>query len=204
MIELYTGTPGSGKSLHSAEVILNWLKKKPCLLNFELNLKQKDFLKLEKNYHFLSDQEMNPENLIAFAKKYWFEKGTKIKEDYILLIIDEAQLLFNCRDWGNKSRSAWLSFFTQHRKLGYHIILVAQFDSMIDKQIRSLVEYEYIHRKINNYGLIGKILSIIVLGNLFCVVKNWYPMRQKISASFFTGHKKFYKIYDTYNTFSQA
>ena len=37
-------------------------------------------------------------------------------------------------------------FFSQHRKLGYRVILVAQFSEMIDKQIRALIEYEYIHR----------------------------------------------------------
>ena len=79
-------------------------------------------------------------------------------EDQILLVIDESQLIFNARDWQKAGREKWLSFFSQHRKYGYHIILVAQFDRMIDRQIRSLIEYEYVHRKVGNYGIKGRAL----------------------------------------------
>ena len=120
------------------------------------------------------------------------------------MVIDESQLIFNCRDWGNKHRSEWLSFFTQHRKLGYHILLLAQFDTMLDKQIRSLLEYETVHRKIGNYGIVGKGVSLLSFGTLFCSIKYWYPMSQKINVHFFKGNKKLYKIYDTFNTFAQA
>lgn len=201
MIDLYTGTPGSGKSLHTASVILSVVYRQPVIVNFEIILKNEKML---SNYHYLENEELTPAYLIKFAKDYWFKKGTRVKEDHILLIIDECQLLFNCRDWGNKSRASWLSFFTQHRKLGYHIILIAQFDSMLDKQIRSLVEYQYIHRKVNNYGLAGKVIGFLCFGNLFCIVKVWYPMKERLSSSFFKAHKRIYKIYDTYNTFSQA
>ena len=46
----------------------------------------------------------------------------------------------NCRDFGRKDRNAWVTFFSQHRKLGFNIILITQSDRMLDKQIRSLVE----------------------------------------------------------------
>lgn len=40
MISLYSGTPGSGKSLHCAEKILIRLNTLhlPCICNFEINL----------------------------------------------------------------------------------------------------------------------------------------------------------------------
>ncbi len=39
MIYLFTGTPGSGKSLHTAQVIYYQLRsKKPCIANFDINL----------------------------------------------------------------------------------------------------------------------------------------------------------------------
>ena len=200
MITLFSGTPGSGKSLHAAELLFSWSKKKPVILNFETNLS----LNHKKNCMYVSDQELTPSFLINFSRKYWFDNGIKIKEDHILLLIDESQLLFNCRDWGNKYRAEWISFFTQHRKYGYHIVLIAQFDSMLDKQIRYLLEYEYIHRKIGNYGITGKAISLLSFGTLFCSIKYWYPKSQKISVNFFKGHKKLYKIYDTFNTFAQA
>lgn len=39
MIELYSGTPGSGKSLHTADLIYRWLRrwKAPVIANFSFN-----------------------------------------------------------------------------------------------------------------------------------------------------------------------
>ena len=140
--------------------------------------------------------------MIDFSKKYEFEIGRKPKEGEILLVIDECQMLFNSRDWGRKDRAEWLSFFTQHRKLGYEIVLIAQFDRMLDRQVRSLIEYEYIHRKVSNFGIKGKILSLFCGGNLFVSVKVWYPMKEKVSSEFFIARKKYYTIYDTFTLFT--
>ena len=84
-------------------------------------------------------------------------------EDSILLIIDEAQMLFNPRDWNAKDRIEWLKFFQVHRHFGFSIILVSQSDMMLDKQIRALIEYEEIHRKVSNYGIRGYLLMLLML-----------------------------------------
>jgi zona occludens toxin (predicted ATPase) len=75
---------------------------------------------------------------------------------------------------------------------------------MIDRQIRSLIEYNYIHRKVSNLGIGGKILSILSLGNLFVSVKVWYPLNEKVGSEFFQCRKKYYSLYDTYNTFGSG
>ena len=72
------------------------------------------------------------------------------KEGQTLVVIDECQIIFNCRDFGRKDRNAWVTFFAQHRKLGFNVILITQSDRMLDRQIRSLVEEEVKHRKLNN------------------------------------------------------
>ena len=59
-----------------------------------------------------------------------------------MVIIDECQIIFNCRDFGRKDRGAWVTLFSQHRKLGFNFILITQNDRMLDKQIRALVETE--------------------------------------------------------------
>ena len=56
---------------------------------------------------------------------------------------------------------------------------------MIDKQIRSLIEYEYIHRKVSNFGVVGKVMSMVTFGKLFCAVKMWYPLNERLGAEFF-------------------
>lgn len=202
MIDLYSGTPGAGKSLHTAYRLYYWLRLgRPAICNFHINLRKVDRKHPEKlHYLCIDNQELSPEFLIAYSKDYF--RGKIIKEDSILLVIDEAQIIFNARTWQQIGRSEWLSFFSQHRKYGYHIILVAQFDRMLDRQIRSVIEYEYVHRKVSNFGIKGKALSLVMGARVFVAVKVWYPMQEKVGQEFFRARKKFYSLYDTYGSFN--
>lgn len=201
MISLYSGTPGSGKSLHIAQRIYHGLKVgRPTICNFDINLekvskKKKDDLP----FIYIDNEELTPELLIEASQTYF--DGHRIKEDAILLVIDECQLLFNSREWQRSGRGKWLSFFSQHRKYGYEVILIAQFDGMIDKQIRTLIEYEFIHRKVSNFGIVGKIVGGLALGKMFCAVKVWYPLNERLGSEFFIAWKKYYSIYDSYGFF---
>ena len=154
MISLYSGTPGSGKSYHVARYIYNRLSiGKDVVSNFEIN---KSVIKYKNGqfFRYVDNLNLSAKWLMDYSLKLSGERGRRLKEGEILLFIDECQILFNSREWGQKNRNEWLSFFTQHRKFGYDIVLVAQFDRMIDRQIRSLIEYEYVHRKVNNLSLI--------------------------------------------------
>lgn len=199
MISLYSGTPGSGKSLHLAERLFYRLRSgKAVIANFALKL-EKIHKKKILPFTYISNENLTPYNLIKFS--YDFFKGKRIREGEILLVIDEAQILFSNRSWNDSRRPAWLSFFSQHRKYGYEIIMVAQFDGMIDRQIRSLIEYNLIHRKASNFGVGGKFISLFGLGKLFVAVKVWYPLGEKVGSEFFRAKRKFYHIYDTYYNF---
>lgn len=198
MIVLYSGTPGSGKSLDCARTIYNWCwKKKPVLCNFPVNV-DKIRVRGRKDIRYVSNEDLTPDFLVGTARSHF--AGRPMKENAILLIIDEAQLLFNARDWSAKGRDRWNWFFTMHRHFGYFIILCAQFDRMLDRQVRSLVEYEYIHRKVNNLGWRGLLLSCLMLSpfNLFVKVKVWYPMKERVDSEFYKAVPKYYRIYDTY------
>lgn len=200
MIVFYSGTPGSGKSLHVADNLYWWIRAgRPAIGNFDINV---DRIKTghKKRYTYKYNDDITPDYLIKYAQDYIEETG-KVKEDSILLVLDECQLMFNARDWNQKGRADWLKFFTLHRHLGYKIILIAQFDRMIDRQVRSLIEYEYIHRKVSNFGLKGKIISLFALGNLFVFVKVWYPMKEKVGSEFFRAKRMYYRLYDTYALF---
>lgn len=174
---------------------------KPCICNFDINL---DAIKGNKSrmgeFYYISNDILRPELLVKYSQIYF--KDHKFKEGTIRLYIDECQLLFNAREWNIKGRKEWLSFFTQHRKYGYDIILVAQFDRMIDRQIRSLIEYEVVHRKVKNFGKIGWFVSLFTGGNLFCAVKVWYPMKERVDSDFFKGNTRYFELYNTYNTFN--
>ena len=189
MIKLFSGTPGSGKSLHTAEKIYYALRAgRPVICNFDVNLAFVQGRRSRQlNFQYWPNDQITVDQLTSFAAAYFEHR--RMREDWILLILDEAQLLFNAREWDAKGRKEWLSFFTQHRKYGYEIILVAQFDRMLDRQIRSLIEYEYIHRKVSNFGVWGKVFSAVFLGKLFVAVQMWYPLHERIGAEWFVNKK---------------
>lgn len=202
MITLYTGTPGSGKSYHQAESIYYAMKLGiPVVANFAIH-KEVINSKHDTPYYYLPDDDMCPERLVAIANELKNERGLT-KEGAIRLYIDECGIYFNARNWNDSSRKQWVQFFLQHRKLKYDIFLVTQFDSMIDKQIRSLVEYEVKHRNVNNVGWFGRLVSLLFFGHpVFAEVTYWYPLSQRLSASFTVGRSRVYRIYDTDVIFS--
>lgn len=204
MIELYSGTPGSGKSLHCADLIRRWLHqwKAPVITNFSFN----GYACKPKGYGSLliiNNDKITPDFLIYFSERYRKIRGWQtVPEEHILLVIDEAQILFNAREWNKSNRTDWISFFTQHRKLGYRIILIAQFDRMLDRQIRSVLEYEHIHRKVKNIGKGGFILSALAGGGLHVCIKLYKPLGEKVGNEFFKGNRSLYALYNSYTRFS--
>ena len=198
MISIYTGTPGSGKSLHMARRIYYSLyMKKPVITNVPINT---DYVKNPELYTYLKNDNIKPKDLMKMSKSFFGKK--RVKEGAILLIIDESQMMFNARNWDAKGRAEWNEFFQLHRHYGFDIILVAQFDRMIDRQVRSLIEYEYVHRKVSNFGIKGKFLCLLMLSpTLFCCVRRWYPLKEHVGSDFFRYSKKYGRLYDTYMTF---
>lgn len=207
MIELYSGTPGSGKSLHMAKIIKEHIQRgRPCIGNFQINydMIRPNFITHKKGEYICIDfDDLTPDTLIEMSKEVFSGIG-RVKEDYILLFIDEAQIYFNSREWNSKGRKEWLKFFTLHRHYGYHIILVAQFDRMLDRQIRSLVEYECVHRKAGNIGITGFLMNMVALGGLHVSVSHHYSTKLKLRTTFFKCRKSLYKLYDTFALFDSA
>lgn len=203
MLYLYTGTPGSGKSLHVASVIRRALSSRslggkpahPVLANFPINPSTSGYA----GFHYVPNDRLKPDFLYSFARGYWGDRP--VREDTIYLIVDEAQILFNSRDWGKGDRAEWIRFLSQHRHFGYCVIFVTQFDRMIDRQIRCLAEYEVKHRKVSSIGLKGKMVSALSFGQLFVAVYVYYGMGEKTDAVFYRGSGSLYRMYDSYALF---
>lgn len=195
MVYTYTGTPGSGKSLHTAHVILRNIKNTRIICNFPINT---DYIKpkYRNNFYFIPDSELTPHYLFEFAKAFHKEK----RESQTMIIIDEAQRLFPI-DRVYERRREWEQFFQLHRHLGYDIVLVTQQMSYINKGIRIQTEYEIKHRKVNNYGLGGLLIGLILHLTLFVSLTYWQGTKEKISSEFFFYRKKFGRLYDTFSNF---
>lgn len=195
MIYLYTGTPGSGKSYHAAQVVDRALHRKiPVIANFEVNQNPK---RHKGEYIYIDTLDMTPDFFMRYAEEH-FKPGRD--EHQGIIIIDEAQIPFNSREGLNRNRMKWISFFSKHRHYFYDIILITQHDRMIDRQIRSLVETEYKHRKLTNFGAKGW-LMIVIFHKMFVGVRYWYPIQEKVSAEFFNLSKRVCKLYDTFKRF---
>lgn len=196
MIKTYTGTPGSGKSLHMAKNIMSWLKLGRSVIGtVQIN---RDLVKKYKGTYFFVDiYSLNPKDLIEFARK----NCVKGKESQVLLVIDECQRIFNSRDWNAKDRRSWNEFFQVHRHFGFDVLLITQFTKLLDKQLLSLIEYNHVHRKVKNFGMFGFLMSAFTGGRLFVCVSEWFPIHSKIGSDFFLYNKKLGSFYDSYMMF---
>ena len=219
MISMYTGSVGSGKSYHALDLGLKVLKEKKngqyrhVVANFPLKEKKSsklfDFLpqdyvhKLENNYReqeerWIFNDEISVEYLISLS----IEKGWQGKESMCLVIIDEAGIIFNSRDWqaAGHVRTGWVKFLALSRKFGYDFIFVTQSDRMIDRQIRGLCEYEVKHRKANNSFMLSW-LSIFKV-SLFMYVYKWYNTRLKANLRMALFNPSVASRYDTMRVFN--
>lgn len=210
MLLLYTGTPGSGKSYHATRDIYDAIKykKTPVIANYMLDLEGVE--DAESLFNYRENRELNPDFLTSFADDYW--SSHDFREDGILCVVDECQLLWNSRTWDERKqgtkysdseRMKWLEFFSQHRKYGYKIILIAQDDCMIDKQFRVLLEYEVNHRNCSNYGLFGFMLNVLTFGKHFLAVRYYYGKNDRLDSSFIRFRKKYSRLYNSYRAFER-
>lgn len=201
-ITLYSGTPGSGKSYHATADIRDALyfrrNPMPVICNYDLS---HDIAHYDTHFHYLPNNVLTPDWLVRFAGEWW--ETHPFHEDRILLVIDEAQLLFNSREWQNPLRMAWLQFFSQHRHYGYKVIFIAQSDKMVDRQFRALLEYDCIHRKLSNFGIGGKLLALFCLGRVFTAITKYYGNNDRIGVRFFVLRRRVMRMYDSYTQFKR-
>lgn len=226
MISFYTGTPGSGKSFHLADRCFYLLRhtKINIIANFDINLENISLTfvgwvkrritdltngkvqfrtynrrRLKGHFEYWLNPEITPERLVLFARQHHKKRA----EGQTLVMLDEAGIIFNCRQFGSKDRQQWTDFFAKHRHHGFDFILATQFDRQIDKQIRMCVEYEVIHRKLRNYKLAGFLLSLLMGGNVFVAKQYWYASRDKlvIKSDFMRYRPRISSLYDTYAEF---
>lgn len=186
MIEIYSGFVGSGKSYHATSrgcMRADAPKGKGWVIaNFPIKPKRKFLSRLPFIKKYIKDPfnvprwiyKDNDEMTVDYLIKTSHEKGFYGNEGRCLLMIDEAGILFNSRDWNVKpqERKDWIKFLSQSRKFGYDVVFIVQDSRMLDRQIRSLAEYEVQHKKLNNFYIL-KFIPITV----FACVSFWNGVR---------------------------
>lgn len=213
-IKLYTGFVGSGKSFHAVKqgcayadapkgngwVVANFpIKPKETLLH-KLPLIGKRYPKYnEPRWLYKPNGELTVDFLVKLSmSKRWHKKKTPS----CLLIFDEAGIAFNSRDWNVKpdERKGWIEFLVNSRKFGYDVIMIAQDQRMIDRQIRALAEFEVQHKKLNSWGFL-KMFPITV----FACISFWNGIRNmRGGLEMCTYSKKIANRYDTLALFGYA
>jgi zona occludens toxin (predicted ATPase) len=211
MIELYTGFVGSGKSYHAVRrgtliadapagkryVVANFPVKEKRTFRSKIPFIGKRFKKQSVKPRWLFQEDLT----VSYLIKKSHELGFYGKESQALLIIDEAGIFFNSRDWNVKptERKDWIKFLSQSRKFGYDVVFIVQDGRMLDRQIRSLAEYEVQHKKMNNWALF-KLLPFTA----FACVKFWNGMRGvRGQLEMCVYHKGVADRYDTMALFQQ-
>lgn len=208
-IDVYSGTPGSGKSLNAVKLILQrMLFGQRTITNFEI-VPPKGY-KNSRQPIFWDNSQMTLKNIINFARKFHYRniKGG-YPEHQTLVIIDEAQLFFDKDFLTPKTRRQWKYFFTQHRKLGFDFLLITQHVSMLDTSIRNLLERETSHFKFENAPSTNFLMLLFYwicrgLGiTLFFAVTGWVHNDRKMfrSRKFFHYRAWLANCYNTSNMF---
>lgn len=200
-ISLYSGTPGSYKSYHATADIIQWLGwGKNVIANFPVDAKRyykRNKKKLGK-FVFLTNTQLTIDYLLQFAKDNHKPGNLKAQT---LIVIDEASIMFNSRQFDRNDRMEWVNFFANHRHFNFDVILIAQNDRMLDRQIRGLLEYDIKHRALKNWNLAMAIVSLLCKGLYHCV-EYWYPCKIKTDTQLRRFNQKIANCYDTMALFN--
>lgn len=200
-IYLLSGTPGSGKSLHLAQMLRQRLddkRQRYVIGNFRINT---GVVRYPENYTYLPNELLSADAIMEWADRIWSEHPEDFGEDRLTLAVDECQLLFNARTWSQRDRMKFVQLFSTHRKLGLMCLLCAQSPKMVDNQFRMLFEYQIDHRKVSTAGLPGAIMAAPFGGRLFARVLYYYQMKERLSTEWYVARKKDMALYDTHERF---
>ncbi len=223
MISLWTGTPGSGKSLHCVHEVRDDLRFgknviSTCFIDTSycfMNPLQELIFKFskgkvhlynedprEKNFYYVPIEEITPEYLYKFAALHHVFG----KEYQTTLILDECVAIFSPTVIGEQTQrwNEWDTFFRKHRHLGFNVILIPQSKKLISRKVIEYCEFEVKHFNRKNHGNFGFILSLL-FGSLFSYSVCWRGTHDKPIEQRFFRYKRLYgSMYNSYSMFDST
>lgn len=223
MMEFWTGTPGSGKSLHMAHEIREDLrigKQVISTANIDTRLvfmnplqrfvfwltNGKKLLytpnKKQRNFHYIDIMNITPAYLYQHAARYHVEG----KEHQTRVYLDECVAIFSPTIIGEdvKRWNEWDKFFRVHRHLGFDVILIPQSVKLISRKVKEYAEFEVKHFNRKNHGVLGFFVSLAV-GGLFSYSVCWRGTHEKpLSQGWFTYTRYYGSMYNSYCLYSDT
>lgn len=186
MITLIEGTPGSGKSAVCVCDMIDFLQDGGTIAcNFDLvegwaeriatkdikcRFGLRDRVSYARELHSRAFKIGTPDTLFELSKLLVArDKRGRLIEGQGRLYLDEAQLMFNSRNW--QKNYPFIEFFSQHRKLGWDVYMVSHDETMIDSQVRHFVEMRGSFRNLNKLRFLGLRLPRTV--NIFLSVYHY-------------------------------
>lgn len=190
MISVYTGFPGSGKSLHAVSLIYAHVKGKGLVVS---NIDLAGFA--DNPYYQYHDFRwfQNVENVKKVASEHF---NDKIKT---MFVIDEAQVIFDSRNWSAQGRMDWNIFFSMHRHYRCNFVLVTQSYQNLDKRIRANVEYQCQHVNIKNATRMSHMFLQFLPDFMFLSNRFYANSKERIGSDWIFCWKKYTRLYNTYD-----
>jgi len=196
MIEIFEGRIGGGKTYAAVErICLAASAGQTIYSNIDINYEGiRRFVARYYGYDLPEENETVlrlPPNIHGWHKEIkWGQPGCNS-----LVIIDEAHLWYNARDWkatGENERDM-LSFLTQSRKACVDVIFITQAASNLEKQFRVLAQYLWKFRDCAKMGvpLVGWAFS----GYFFCICCDYAGAVIKTQLK--PKNKLIFKAYET-------
>jgi len=144
MIRFVTGTLGAGKTFHSVRLAMSHIAKGGTVVtNIDCNhIRFSRMIAMQYGVVMQADQlrVFDPETTPQWEQEIPWGQA----EGVVLVVIDEAHLFYNARDWKDtqERNKRLLSFLTQSRKAGVDVIWITQEGGNVDRQFRVLAEWE--------------------------------------------------------------
>ena len=214
---MVTGAPGSGKSYYAVRAIVEALDKGKLVAT---NIQLADGW-AHRTARANVIRRLIPGRVARTAALY--ESRTFITADLEdlfrvrlagdgeargVMVLDEAHNWINARTWDSdetgkaagkgeavRRRLAIVRFFSQHRKLGWDILLITQDEANIDRQVRSLFEYHVKLKNVRNFKVMG---IRICPCNLFIALWFWNDKsKTRVKVQSYRLVKPIARLYDT-------
>lgn len=143
---IHTGVAGTGKTLYAIQKYLIPELKKGGIVYTNIDgidihrlavIYDIDIIQAEQNYRPINDPK-------------YFYKEAVINS---LIIIDEAQNIFNNRDWKEQANNDCIKYIMEHRHYGHQVIFLTPAIDSVDAGIRRVVQFTYKHKSLSAIGM---------------------------------------------------